>query len=47
MRLGKDGFFHEIGRERGVLVKSERIYGGGVWYHKPEDYLIWKPHLNN
>ena len=46
MKLGDDGFFHEIGRERGILVKSERV-AGDTWYHKPEDYLIWKPHLNN
>ena len=43
MRLGTDGFFHECGKARGVLVKREHL--GQVWYHLPEDYLEWKHHL--
>jgi hypothetical protein len=43
MKLGKDGCFHEDGRQSGILVKRE--HGGETWYHRAEDYLEWKKHL--
>lgn len=43
MQRQKDGTFAEIGKARGVLVKRE--HGGQTWYHRPEDYLDWKPCL--
>ena len=43
MKLGTNGFFRQIGKQRGVLVK--RVHCGEIWYHRPEDYLKWKEHL--
>ena len=44
MKLGSNGFFHEYGKRAGILVK--RVHGGDVWYHNPEEYLMWKKHLD-
>lgn len=38
--LGADGYYHQIGTDRGVLVKSVSM--GRVMYHKPEEMLRWK-----
>lgn len=51
-KLGSDGFFYEAGKAKGVLVKRIDTYttclgdGSKAWYHLPEDYLDWKPHLS-
>lgn len=44
MQRGEHGFFSEIGKAKGVLVKREHF--GEVWYHRPEDYLEWKSFLH-
>lgn len=38
--LGADGYYHQLGTARGVLVKSVSM--GRVMYHKPEEMLQWK-----
>ena len=41
---GSDGFFHDAGKARGILIKSTHN-DHQVWYHRVEDYIEWKEYL--
>ena len=41
MKRGKDGYFRESGKARGILVKRVTNFNE-IWYHKPEEYLRWR-----